>query len=148
MLRNFRVFLGPESLWNKKVISLLSHQVVKISGGGGWKQQLKSKCRMARGPIGQLVECRAKFHIYFDWVINECLWTELTVKSVPATLLNVKRHCSQLYFPAVERVNSILQCSSASWLLCWWCGRSFQLIFLVFCNWTNYCYPSGSYAAE
>ena len=34
----------------------------------------------------------------------------------------------QLSFPAVERVDSTLQCSSALWLLCWWGGRSFQLI--------------------
>jgi len=34
----------------------------------------------------------------------------------------------QLSFPAVECVDSTLQRSSTSWLLCWWGGRSFQLI--------------------
>ena len=34
--------------------------------------------------------------------------------------------------PAVERIDSRLQCSSASWLRCWWGGRSFQLLLQPF----------------
>ena len=41
-----------------------------------------------------VADVSCSFNCIFDWlVVNECLWTKLTVKC-PVTLLNVKRHCN------------------------------------------------------
>ena len=49
------------------------------------------------------------------------------------------------FFPAVERVDSTLQCFMTALLMrC----RVIPANFVVFCNRSNFCHHSGSYAAE